>query len=628
MWGSKSKYKMTFGLVLFGSYVMAFVGLIIPFLIGQLNLTLLGTYLAVPMLLAPLVYAVQNRNTGYLPEMKEEYFKLFLSAYFIFFSISLVLLKVNQIRPYSYYAVIAIMALTILMQILFFKSSQKRSWIILFQIMILMLDVIWGVSLNYFFFIERTDAFFHSWMIEILVEGGRITDAFDLYSAFPLWHILGASIFMVTSLDISAYKIMYLTNGIIYAFIPPAAYLLSNKIFKEEKLALITALLVAIYPEILKYGLAAIARSTISFIEILLVLTLLYNRNTRKTFLALLLTVAIIAYHTASIPFVIAILGLLFILEKIYSVSKDQKVTDFDYLSFAVAATFGYWIYISVDIFTQVIRNVMATAPSGISTESILTAPLQELFNYLQYSPILFFVLIGTLEAMKRENISESAKMMCLMGLLATAVSFPGPGFLISKLGEHLNIERFGEYTFLFIVIAAAFGFYTTYMRSKKNAKRIMIVLFICMAFLSVSNDFVASDNPIVKRPFYTFYLTEEEVDGFDHIGSFSEGRVMVDFVTHRYMETSSYIEKVNILEVDPNEKEFLRSNNTETILIRTGELSKRPLKLATIKDGQFIANPTMESLLEYYYPEDTELWDSLNKYNKIYESGNIVTYV
>ncbi|WP_406657739.1 hypothetical protein V7O62_04030 [Methanolobus sp. ZRKC2] len=628
MWGSKRKYKITFGLVLFGSYVIALAGLMVPFLIGQSNLALLGTYLAVPMLLAPLVYSLQTKNASYLPEMKEEYFKLFLSTYFIFFSISLLLLHINQIRPYSYYGIIAIMGMLILSQILFFKSSQKRSQIILFQTMLLLVNVIWGVSLNYFFFIERTDAFFHTQMIEILVEGGQITELFDLYASFPLWHILGASVYMVTALDTSAYKIMYLTNGIIFAFIPPAAYLLSKKIFKEEKLSLVAALFVAFYPDILKYGLAAIARSTISFVLIILVLSLLYNRDTRKIFLALILTISIIAYHTVSIPFVLAILVLVYVLQKIYSVSKEQSIADFDYLAFVVAATLGYWIYIAMDLFKTIFRNLMATAPTSLSTDSILVTPLQELFNYLQYSPILFFVLIGTLEAMKRENVSESAKMICLTGLLATAVSFPGPGFLISKFGEHLNIERFGEYTFLFIVMAAAFGFYTTYLRSKKNAKRILILLFIVLAFLSVSNDFVASDNPIVKRPFYTYYLTEEEINGFDHAGTHAKGRVMVDFVTHRYMETSPYVEKINILEVDPTEKEFLRSNTSEPILIRTGELSKRPLKLATIRDGEFIATPTMESLLDYYYLEDSELWGSLEEYNKIYESSSVTTYV
>ena len=627
MWGSKSKYRTTFGLVLFGSYVMAFIGLAIPVLTGQSNLTLLGTYLAVPMFLAPLVYALQSKNTGYMPEIKDEYFKLLLAAFFILFSISLILLHDNLIRPYSYYGVVAVMALLIMSQILFFRSSQKRSWIILFQIMILLLDIIWGVNLNYFYFIERTDIFFHSWMMQILVEGGRITDAFELYSSFPLWHILGASVYLVTALDITAYKILYVTNGIIFAFIPLATYLLSKKVFNEEKLALVTALFVALYPEILKYGLAAIARSSVSFIEVLLILALLYNRNTEKTFLALILTVAIIAYHTVSIPFVLAILLVLFILQRIYSISKDQRIADIDYMAFAVAATFGYWIYISLDLFGTVIRNALATAPSSISTESVMLAPAQELFNYLQYSPILFFVLIGTLEAMKRENISESAKVLCLTGLLATAVSFPGPGFLISKLGEHLNIERFGEYTFLFIVIVAAFGFYTSYLRSKKNAKKVLIILFLALALLSVSNDFVASDNPLVKRPFYTFYLTEEETNGFDHAGNLAEGRVMVDFVTHRYMEIAPYQEKINILEVDPSENEFLRSNSSELILVRTGELNKRPLKLATIEEGEFVAKPTMESLLDYYYEEDTQLWSSLEDYDKVYESSSVATY-
>jgi hypothetical protein len=140
-------------------------------------------------------------------------------------------------------------------------------------------------------------------------------------------------------------------------------------------------------------------------------------------------------------------------------------------------------------------------------------------------------------------------------------VTFPGPSLLISKLATNFNLARFGEYSFLFILIAAALGFGTLFFNSKKYGKLLLILLFASMSFLSVSNDFVASDNPLVKRPFYTFYLTEEEVACISHFSNTTEGYLMSDFVIAKFISNSPLNIKEHILEVEENVT-FLRNNS------------------------------------------------------------------
>jgi hypothetical protein len=519
------------------------------------------------------------------------------------------------------------MATLILVQILFFPSTKSRSMLILIQSSLLLLDIIWGVNLNYYFSIERTDSFFHSWMIQILVQEGAINEHFDMYRAFPLWHILCASIYKIAGMDISFYRAMYLINGVIFAAIPPGAYVLARRLFSEEKIALLAALFVSFYPDVLKYGIAGLARSPISFLGILLVITLLYHRSFAATFIAIAMTVSIIVFHTVSIPFVLVVLAVLYVLQRVYGAIHEQQVVDTDYMVFAVTAMLAYWMYISLELFEAIIEELLTTAaPDEIRSSGVFLAPLNELFNYLQYSPLLFFLLIGTLEALKNDRISRTAKVICMAGLLFTIVSFPGPSLLVTKLAG-FNIDRFGEYVFFLIVLAVSFGFYTIYAKSGKSFKSILIVLFMILIFLSVSNDFIASDNPLVKRPFYTFYLTEEEVSGFDHAGNTSNGYVMSDFVTYRYMENTYYRESGHILEVNTHSLDFLRSGPSDLILIRKGELEKRPLRLFITEEG-FIKTPNIDWAERYYYRDDQKLWSSLEGYSKIYDSSSIETYI
>jgi len=622
-----NRYKNTYSAVFFGSCSLALLGVALPLISGQTNLAMLGMYLAVPMILAPLIYIGQKNKIDRSYEIDSRFYSLFPAAFFLLLTISVLLIYTNPVRPYSYYAVIAFMAMLILIQILLFPSNRNRSMLIVFQSSLLLIDIIWGVNLNYFFFIERTDSFFHSWMIQILVEEGTINEYFGLYKTFPLWHILCASIYKIAAMEISYYKAMYLINGVIFAFIPLGIYVLAKRLFNEEKIALLAALFVSFYPDVLKYGIAGLSRSPISFLAILLLVSLLYHRSFAATLVAIAMTASIIVFHTVSIPFVLVVLTVLYVLQRIYGAINDKHIVDTDYIIFAAVAMLAYWMYISIDLFATVIGNIMAAAPDEITATGVFLAPLNELFNYVHYSPLLFFLLIGTLEAMRKDHISQTVKVICIAGLLFTVVSFPGPSLLLTKLGGNFNIERFGEYVFFLIVLGVSLGFYTIYSRSGKPLKSVLIVLFTVLVFLSVSNDFIASDNPLVKRPFYTFYLTEEEINGFDHAGNTSGGFVMSDFVTYRYMETTNYREKAHVLEVNSRDMEFLRNSPSDLTVVRKGELEGRPLRFL-ISDVGFVKWPSMSSALEYYYSDNIELWSSLGEYSRIYDSSRIATYI
>jgi hypothetical protein len=145
------------------------------------------------------------------------------------------------------------------------------------------------------------------------------------------------------------------------------------------------------------------------------------------------------------------------------------------------------------------------------------------------------------------------------------------------------------------------------------------------MTLLSISNDFSASDNPLVKRVFYTFYLKEEETVAFNHIANITTGYVMSDYVTLRYLQSSPYMSKSNILEIDAKNR-LLKNTSDDTILIRNEEFKKRPLRFFPSLTGRFQPNPGEKGSYDYYY-SDSPLWSNLEKYNKIYDSGGVNGY-
>lgn len=517
------------------------------------------------------------------------------------------------------------MAAAVLLQILLFKTSKKNTLIILVQIMILILDIIWGVNLKYYYFIGRTDLFGHTWMINNLLHDGFISNKFEIYIAFPLWHILCSIFSEISSIRLPAYKTAFFLNVIIYALMMVGIYLVLNKIFNNDKISLLGALFASINPDVIFYGMYSIPRSVVSFLEVILLLLLVVRATPERIILSIVLTFALIVYHPASMPFILLLLLILLLMQRAFSLENLGHLLSSNYFIFAICMTIMYWAFYAERLFRTLIKSLLTPAPAGVLTKSIVQTPINELINYLQFTPLLIFIIIGSLWILRSEKISGLGKIIPLLGLLSPIFTFPGPSLLLNKLAA-MNLARFGEYSYIFICISAAVGLYCLFYSCTNNKiKTTIIIFFSVMAFLSISNDFTASDNPLIKRPFYTYYLTKQECFAFDHLAACTSGYIMSDYITTRYLLASKYKDNTHILEVNQQKMEFLRQSEKDILLIRKGELKKRPLMLYSCT-GPFQFKPSWRSL-DYYY-RDLSLWDHLKKYDKIYESDGVAGYI
>jgi hypothetical protein len=233
-------------------------------------------------------------------------------------------------------------------------------------------------------------------------------------------------------------------------------------------------------------------------------------------------------------------------------------------------------------------------------------------------------VLVGAVLLLKLRSTDVRLKIFALVSLVLIPIAYPGPLLLMNTLSSTASIGRFEEYSFMFMVIISAAGFYLLYRKNSKLINMVIMVLFILMAFLSITDDFVATDNPLLKRPFYTDYMQESEIYGLNNVANFTTGYVMTDYVGVRYLQSSPYAAEMHIMEINDTAHQILTSSGNDVILIRDGELDVRPLLVFTADYG-YVSEPSWNTL--DYYNKGDPAFDSLQGMDLVYNSNTMSAY-
>ncbi len=556
-------------------------------------------------------------------------YKLLLIVFFIAFVASVVTLYSFNIRIVEYYFIIVLMVLAILCEILLFEPTPGRQLTMLVQIIITYLDIVWGTTLNYYFFIGQTDIIAHSWIAQTLVIFGHVTPIFDLYQPFPQWHIFTASTYLISGLQVPMYKIMCINCGIILACAGiPGIYVIAHKLTGSKRTSMLASLFLSVFPTYIFYGMYSIPRSIVPVFMILVVILLLGRNDSRKYLVALFLILTITMFHTVSIVFVVSIFILIFALQRLFAMDKKDYLITFNFLLLSIAIWLIYWVVNGQVMFEQLYLSIVSQAPTGFLTKTALTMPLNELFNYLQFSVFLLFIIIGVLITL-RTKASAKLKIFSIMALLLIPLAFPGPLLLINKLAANFDIGRFDEYSSLFMGLISAIGFLALYNKAGRNIKVLVVIVFALLVFLAISNDFVATDNPLIKRTFYTDYLSFGEVTGADNMYNNSNGFVMGDYILTRFYQAQlDQGNKSHTAEVDYYNNTLMRrstNNSSDIFVIRNGELKKRPLELFTMDNDTY--DPAPAAAIDYY-DLSTGVYNNLTRYNRVYNSSVMDGYL
>jgi hypothetical protein len=627
VYGGKNKsFNASIKIILVALLTVAFTATILLVILNRIELLIIGSYIIIPLILAPIVYLVLNHKKNDIEyEIKISINnKIPQIIFWLLFTISILILILYPIRNIYYYFIISLIASIIVFQIFVLDEKQKNiSLLILLEIIVLLLNIIYGSNLKYDYFISRTDPIGHVWIIRDILLTGHISNVIPTYEPFPLWHILCASIQSIVNLNISLQKIMFIINGIIYCGLVILVFCIYKKLFQQIKYALLSTLLIIFIPMFIELGMSSISRSIIPILFSTLVLLLFFIKPTLITkTITILITFAILLYHTISLPFVIMIIFIIVVLLNYYE--KYKKLSLNIFLILSLVMLFSYWTFNANLLFEGLIKGIEEPNASVINFSGLYKNPLNELFNYIQYSIMLLLALIGSMISLNIRNIK--LKIFSILSISFLFLTIPGPFQFISERDYVTVFTRLGEYVLIFIPIAMTIGILALGSISKSKYKiiTICIVIFLLSLF-SISNDFTASDNPIVKRTFYTSYLSNQEITGFDFSMQHSNNYIMSDYVVTRYILFSEFNNNAHILEYDIDNKIIFKNNSEDIILIRSGELQNRPIKILISDYSKFRVNPPWDEL-SYYY-ESNSFKQTINNNSNIYSSNNINIY-
>jgi hypothetical protein len=612
--------------VLYAFPALGVLGALVLLLLKQYQYLILSMYMIVPIILAPLAYLALRKKQETGSSVGDDQFKFLVAGFLITFAFSLTLLYAFDVRPTLYYFAVAAMGTLIFIQILRARITQGKVVLILLQVIALMLNLCWGIALHYYQYVGRTDILLHTYYTESVVQLGHVTTIFYDYQPFPLWHILNAGIFQAGGAEFPVYKVMAIAGGLAFMLLPVLAYLIGVKLFRDDRTALIAALLMAFFPDIILMGTSTIPRVVAEILMVFLVYLLLTRKSRAKYLLIVPILAAIIVYHSVSILFTVVILLVLYVLQKLF-VKKEERFVSIGYVVLAVAMTIAYWVLNADMLIQRLINNASASATDSFSVPQALmeSSPWNELFNYLQYLPAILFILTGVFLLLLTRKFSSRAVIFGVAALGFVWLSFPGPLQMLGDVVTNLGIDRFAEYTFFILILVAAAGVAGLFYRSGRYGKAIIVGVFCVWVLLSVSSDWVASDNPFVKRPFYTYYFSEQEVIGMDRLVTHATGVLESDYVPNRYYEGSSNEAYTTILEVDVPNMTFVRHGPEDVLLIREGEHDKRELRVAALGSSKFISKPEGNTFV--YIDRNKSVWGTLAGYSRIYDSRAIQAY-
>lgn len=460
-------------------------------------------------------YPFNLKNSLYLfDNIKRHFFLIIFSIIWILATLSI---WANITRPAIYFIFIAILFSLIFMQIF---SKNIKSNLILVELILLMVSIIYGQTLNYPLYFGFGDTLSHIFLANVTYLSGHIIpqDLDFTYSAFPLYHILVAQGSLLCDIDIRL--VLFLFFCIPFTTVLLFIYKLGYFITKNNQLSLLTCLIYSFLPIVITYESYIITR-VVAYIGFIILLYLIFKLNIsqQKKFyiLIFLICLFIILVHQVTITQILILLFILFLCE--IMINKDRNL-HFTLLIFITLLFIAYWFYGSFSFFGHMLESRFemltpdsVTMPTQFATE--VKNPINLLFFNLDSLIFNFFILIGLfyiISTYKKQNYLATIGLFCLF----TSIFYISNPFQLSWLAMvGFRADRLALLLapFFSIIIAVGIVIFIYYMQKKGISKYISILLILILAFLSFSLSNAPDttefswyqNNNFNQRPYFNF---------------------------------------------------------------------------------------------------------------------------
>ena len=529
---SLNKWFFIISLIL---YLLALTGFGLAFIFGGVGYAIKSLIYVIPAMLSPIMIFILWKSNSKKEIVRAftkrvNFIHLVLMA-ILLLVVSIIMLVFYPTRPWAYFVVISLISGLIFAQIIY-KRSERTDYVIVFEIILLSLNLLWGVSLKYPLYFGYTDILSHLSFIQTVVQTGHTTGINISYLNFPLFHIFNAIGIELTTLSLR--NCLFVLIGISWQIGILFAYLIFKQLSNSRMFSLIACLLFALSSDFIFYGTYTVTRSLDFIVALGLLYLIMKKPNIKYIFLSLIAISTVILIHHATVLFFIPVLIILYIFQSIFNKNKSaESQIEPIAIQLLIICFFAYVFYFAYSFSIPVaqgimesLKNVDVYGPSGTTSGTSLIL--------IYYSFVFFFYLVGIGKVFFNRT-SDNAHRSNIGTALATIV------FLVFYLPGPLDLLPQSKITLLyrlpilvspFIIYFAAHGldhlvsfeqsFVRHNLRHFTPIPFLTLSLVVIMTFFSIISGSNADDNQYILKASKTDskYFTNAELAAFSFVKS------------------------------------------------------------------------------------------------------------
>ena len=553
-----------------------------------------------------------------------------LKTFSIVYIISICTLMVYHSRTLAYFIFISLLFGILAIQIL---SATERTPILLLQIVLLSINIVLGTIYTYPYYYSGGDTFVHVYYAQItsLLENTIPVSLDPAYAFYPCYHILIASLSLLSNVDVKA--AIFIVGPLISLLLIPVIYLLTNEIFSNPKIALLSCLVYAVTPTIVYYLSYPVARSAdfLFFISFLFILIRVSKSrmavdNTSNNLLLILFSIAIVLFHSVSIVQFMVILIILGILERAFRLDRYMHVYPILFLGTIFVS---YLLYVAT-IFNQGILQYIINVQQTDAVEAIIQ-PFELNYtvfflDHLFMSVTLIFALIGINVYLKQKNYFST---MAILSFFLLLFYIPNPIKNNEVILTHLGFYRFELFAVPFIAMMIATGIMcvTTGLKRKKiPSKRQIRVIFILITVVAFSSLISTNNATDINKHTSSRYFTDQDM----HLIHFIEAKtpqnssIFSDYFMSRY-----FSHKESLPELEKESIKFYNSDMVNKLSMLDINAGYTILRLKEYEERGKLLFGTYSNVYDYQKtPQNIDEIKAVStRLTKIYGDGAIDTF-
>lgn len=514
-------------------------------------------------------------------------------------------------------------------------SKDVKPSIVLSEIILILINLTYGITLKYPLFFGGTDIMDHLFWSEVTYLSGHVIPI-DLslnYADFPLYHILIAESSYLSGMDIKTS--LFIILGLIYAIHIIFIYYLFDLTIHNKQISLLTCLLYSMSYNIVYYGAYMVTR-TMAYLGFIIILYLIYktdskgNTNIIYKISAIFFSIFTILVHQVSIVQIVGIMFILLLCERFVNSKKYVSYTFFTLLNVMFLA---YWFF-KADLF---VKNLILGHTRSVDFERIIIKPTVEagnewyfLANHIDSSMFVFFALIGIGYILWKQK-PRYASVFSLFVLATLILYIPNP---LQTLWQTMTLFRFDRFMLLvspFMAFITAIGintFYNYLIKTSTSFKKYNIIIilifaiFVITSIISVSSDsneikFASKDSP-------KLYFDSNELEGFNYVFGF----VPFGSVLYSDSYTQKFFVQKNFSESQKLDIPYYYSteiSNIDNISQYKGYVIIRETEF--FNNGLYLGPESNNYLFSSTDENRQQLSNNLNKTDKIYSNYAVDIY-